>query len=166
MTDYLDFAEAPAAAVNGLAAVVRARGAALAQVALNPGLFVTTGTLDGAAALPDAAGDVTESGLGIVEYVRDKPDYSSSYHIGSGEMFRFVQQGRIWVTVEDAVADGQTAFVRITAKNTPGATEAVGRLRSDADGADSGVATECTRIIFRTTQATPGGLALVEINLP
>lgn len=159
-------AESLTAAKNGLSYgedVKREQKLAEANIAV--GLFLTQGTADGQCNLPNAAGDVTESGLGISEYIPCKPDGTNAYY-DSGEMVRYIRKGYVWCAVEDSATAGQTAFVRITAKATPGTHEAVGRLRSDADGADSGVATECTRLIFRSTQATAGGLALVEVNLP
>lgn len=164
MTDYWAIAEDMTAAVAGHAEEVIQRVAVLAQTNFEAGIFATQGTVRSSAAKPSAAGDVTEEGLGLTEFVRDKPEGTNA-HYDSGEMMRVVRKGRVWVPVEDSATEGQFPFVRITAKATPLTNEAVGRLRSDADGADSGVATECTRMKFLTTQATAGGLALVEVNL-
>ena len=165
MADYFDISENMGTAVAGLAINVKERIPALAQAALEVGSFVTLGTAQDSCALPDAAGDVTETGLGIVERQTFKPDGSSDDY-DSGEMVSIVRKGKVWVPVEDSATAGQHPFVRITAKGSPGANEALGRFRSDADGADSGVATEQTECKFWTSQATAGGLALVEINLP
>jgi len=165
MTEYFDIAESMSAAVAGHAINVSHRESALAQAALEVGSFVTLGTVRDSCALPDAAGDVTETGLGIVERLFLKTDGSNDDY-DSGEMVSIVRKGFVWCPVEDSATAGQHPFVRITAKGTPGANEALGRFRSDADGADSGVATEMTEAVFRTSQATAGGLALVEINLP
>lgn len=165
MTEYIDISESMTAARVGQSEGVRERIAVLAQAALELGIFVTEGTVRQSAALPDAAGDVTEAGVGITEYLQSHIEGSNAFY-DSGGMASVIRKGRVWCIVEDSATAGQFPFVRITAKGTPGATEAVGRFRSDADGADSGVATETTRCKFITSQATAGGLALVEINLP
>lgn len=165
MADYFDISEAMTAARVGHAMRVLRREAALAQTNFELGVFCTLGTEIDSAALPDAAGDVTESGLGIVEYLTGHQPGSTAVY-DSGTMLSYVRKGFVWVVVEDSATAGQHPFVRITAKATPLANEAVGRFRSDADGADSGIATELTEAVFRSTQATAGGLALVEINLP
>lgn len=136
----------------------------IAQVAIAAGRFVCQGTADRQCNLPGAAGAVTETGLGIAEYLAAKSEGTSAFY-DVGEMVSIVRKGYVWVPVEDAVAAGQTVFVRITADTGgPGsAARTVGAFRSDGD---SGEAIECTRAIYRTTQAAVGGLALVEINLP
>jgi hypothetical protein len=165
MSDYFDILEDMSEGLAGQGINVKIREAALAQTNIENGVFVTLGSAQDTCTLPDAAGEVTESGLGISELDNYKPAGSSAAY-DSGEMVRIVRRGLVWCPVEDSSTAGQHPFVRITAKATPLANEALGRFRSDADGADSGVATEQTECLFRTTQATAGGLALVEINLP
>lgn len=128
--------------------------------ALGVGRFVSQP--DTAAIHPGSAGAVTESGLGIALY--DPIGYDADT-IPVGAAFNFLRRGRAWVAVEDAVTKGQHPFIRITAdaSGPGGAARPIGGFRSDADG---GEATELTRAVWRTSQTSIGGLALVEINLP
>lgn len=133
-----------------------------AEVALMVGRFVCQGTADDQVKAVAAAGDVTETGAGIVRYVATLDWTADTCDVG--DTIDVVRKGLVWVTTEDAVAAGQTAFVRITADagGPAGAARPVGNFRSDADG---GEATESTRIRY-VTSTTGIGLALVEVDLP
>jgi hypothetical protein len=165
MADFWPISESMSEAIAGHAINVRTREYAIAQEAIEVGVLVTQGTVRDSAVLPDAAGDVTESALGISERLLTKVAGTNAFY-DSGDPVSHVRRGLVWCPVEDSATILQHPFVRITAKATPLTNEALGRFRSDADGTDGGVATEQTECLFRTAQATAGGLALVEINLP
>lgn len=71
-----------------------------------------------------------------------------------------VKRGRIWVIVEQAVALTDTPFVRFAAG--AGGSQ-LGAIRKDADTASA--ATLSGKAKFMTAQATPGGLALLMVNI-
>jgi hypothetical protein len=133
---------------------------ALAQAITAVGRAVSQGVADNQVTNPNAAGSVTETLTGIVRY----RESMASDAIAIGDAVDVVRGGLVWVLTEDAVAAGQTAFIRIAADagGPDGAARPVGGFRSDADGDE---ATECTRAVYRTS-TTGIGLALVEINLP
>lgn len=118
-----------------------------------------SGTAGAAAKTPAAAGDVAAGTLlGVVPF---DPTRSSLSYTTSDPM-PIVRKGRVWVTVEEAVNDGDQAYVRITthSSNTPGG------WRKSADtvsAVDTAVA--APGCYFRTS-ASSGGLALLELNLP
>lgn len=162
MADYFAVSETMTSAVAGLATGNVERRSAKAEAALAAGICVVQGAAVNGAKLPAT----TLNPIGITEYIATKSDGTSA-HYDSGEMVSLVTKGHVWCIAEDTgCADGGAVYVRTVAKGTPGATEALGRVRSDADGADSGVGVLLVGAKFRSTQATAGGLVKVEINLP
>jgi len=69
-----------------------------------------------------------------------------------------LKRGRVYVQVEDAVADGGQVFIRHVA----GAGEQLGAARSDADGSDASALPNASYVLA----ANAGELAIVDINLP
>jgi hypothetical protein len=137
--------------------------ARLAEEALPVGRFVVQGTDDHETALP-AASTLTETGLGIVAEIAPREDGTTAGTFDSNEAVNIVTKGRVWVTVEDAVSAGQSAFVRFTADSDGAgdATRPVGNFRSDADTDE---AVELPESRFETS-TSGAGLALLYINLP
>ncbi len=116
------------------------------------------GTLAGdGAILPTSTGLVTAGLLGFSMWDPSlepgSPEYPQYAQIS------IVQRGRIWMIAEDAVTKYAPVFVRFTAAGA----EELGRVRSDADGADAVAAPGCR---YLTTTSTTNQLVLVEINLP
>ena len=70
------------------------------------------------------------------------------------------KRGRIWVVVEEAVSVGDVAYVRYAAG---AAGSQLGAFRKSDPGSEA--ASLSGKAVLRTAQATPGGLALLEINL-
>jgi hypothetical protein len=120
------------------------------------GVFVTKGTAEGTAVLPEAATDITgPAGLGVVLRSHTQPQ-GEGY--AAGDPLPVIKKGRVWVPVEDEVEAETEAFVRFVA----GTGEQLGAFRSDADGTDA-VALPGAKFI---TDAPAGELALVDLNLP
>ncbi|BBO74407.1 hypothetical protein DSCW_18240 [Desulfosarcina widdelii] len=119
------------------------------------GVFVTKGSGEGLAVLPDATGEVTGLvGLGVVVRSHTQPQ-DEGY--ADGDVMPVIKKGRVWVPVEDEVTAESAAFVRFVA----GAGEQLGAFRSDADGTDA-VALPNAKFV---TDAAAGELALLDLNL-
>ncbi len=124
--------------------------------AIGFGLFVTKGSTDGSAVLPDATGEVTgKVGLGVT--VRTLHIVSGTGYADKGAM-SVIKKGRVYVQVEDDVIAETAAFVRFVA----GDGEQLGAFRSDADTADA-VALPGAKFV---TDASAGGIAVLDLNLP
>lgn len=105
---------------------------------------------------PAATGEVTGAnvrGIGIYE-----PNAQNAPR-AVGDMISLLKRGRIWVNVEEAITPLSPVFVRFAAGSFP----TLGAFRASADTA-SAVALPGAK--YLSTQATIGGLALVEVNFP
>ncbi len=119
------------------------------------GAFVTKGSGEGLAVLPDATGEVTGlAGLGVTVRSHTQPQ-DAGY--ADEDVMPVMKKGRVWVPVEDAVVAESAAFVRFVA----GEGEALGAFRSDADGTDA-VALPNAKFV---TDAAAGELAMLDLNL-
>ncbi len=119
------------------------------------GSFVTKGSGEGLAVLPDATGEVTGLvGLGVVARSHTQPQ-DEGY--ADKDVMPVVKKGRVWVPVEDAVEAESAAFVRFVAEGA----EQLGAFRSDADGTDA-VALPNAKFV---TDAEAGEVALLDLNL-
>lgn len=134
----------------------------VSRVALNatiaPGLLAIYFAADAENGVraPTLTGQVSGANAqGIVVYDPTAPN--NPYAIG--DMVPVMKKGRIWVNVEEAVTPASTVFVRFAA----GSFAVLGAFRASADTATA-VALPSAKYV--TTQATIGGLAVVEINLP
>lgn len=120
------------------------------------GVFVTKGSAEGTAVLPEAATDITGlTGLGVVLRSHTQPR-GEGY--AAGDPLPVIKKGRVWVPVEDVVEAETEAFVRFVAD----AGEQQGAFRSDSDGTDA-VALPGAKFV---TDALAGELALLDLNLP
>lgn len=119
------------------------------------GVFVTKGSAENLAVLPDATGEVTALvGLGVT--VRTLSTKTGVGYADEAAM-SIIKKGRVWVEVEDAVTAESAAFVRFSA----GVGEQLGAFRSDADTADA-VALPYAKFV---TDADAGGMAILELNM-
>jgi hypothetical protein len=129
-----------------------------AAVPMGRGVCIS-GTAGAKCDLPAAAGDVTQGKvLGVVCFT----PAASSTTVPAGVQASILRKGRAWVTVEEAVNDGDQAFLRHTTHtdDTPGA------WRKSADTVSgSATATAVPSAYFRSS-TSGAGLALLEINLP
>ena len=137
---------------------------AVAKADIEPGLWVGKDAADTAenppaARHPDAATEVTTTGLGIALYDSSKEPTGGDHLYEAGDVFAVLRKGKVWVTAEDAAELGASPFVRHVAAGA----EKLGAFRSDADGTD---ATQNTRVVFRTSTSGADELVLLEINLP
>lgn len=124
-----------------------------------PGLLAVwhAGDADGTIRAPAATGEVTAfNPRGITIYEASSPN--NPYAIG--DMVSLLKRGRIWVAVEEAVTPASTPFVRFAAG---GGGTVLGGFRASADTA---TAVALPGAKYLTTQATIGGLALLEVNFP
>lgn len=116
-------------------------------------------TTDGKCILP---ADANSRPLGIsvrsAAYATGTEYIASSNGIQPGAMVNVLRKGRIWVAVEEAVTAGDPFFVRHIA----GGGERKGAIRKSADASDCLDLTAKGR--FLTTQATIGGLAILEVD--
>lgn len=113
--------------------------------------------------VPATTGSVSTLGsaLGVTMADQARPQDPSvvlpTYPIKSA--VSVMKKGRIWVTVEEAVNDGDQAFVRFA--SGAGGTQ-LGAFRKSADTA---TAVALPGAYFRGNQATIGGYACLELNL-
>lgn len=141
-------------------ALSRAFEAAASPRAVSPfGVAMVAGA-DGTvqAKLPTATGQVF---IGVAIHKHRAPlnvDPATATGIEDGDTMSLLTKGRIWVTVEEAIAIGDAVFFR----HTQAGAEQAGAFRNDADTAD---ADEITSARWLSTTTGPG-LALLEINVP
>ena len=131
---------------------------------LSAGRFCAQGTADNQCIIPAAAGDVTGLGaLGFTIYDPSKPTNwppsATTVAYPQGQAVPILRKGRIWLVTEQAVTPADSVFVRYAANSF----SVIGRVRKDNDGGAAAAQLGTAR--FVTTQATIGGLVLVEINL-
>lgn len=125
--------------------------------AIPMGVGVAKGSADNLCRLPQAS---TDKLLGISVLDQSQPmndDGEMVYDMGS--MVNVLEQGRIWVTVEDAVVSEGDVYVRYLA-GANGSQR--GAFRSDAD---SSKAAQLTGAKYETS-ADAGALAIVNVNKP
>lgn len=113
---------------------------------------------DRKAYLPRDTADVTSRTWGISIYDAGKMPNTPEAEFEVTYSMPIARTGRVWMVSEDAVVVGGPVFVRFVATDP----EELGRVRSDADGADA-VALPGARFI---TNAGAGELVQVEINIP
>lgn len=135
-----------------------------ATEALDCGIFVvadTAGTAAGDARgsatcqKPTGAGDIaTAKLLGVSCYQAIKaPVAGSALRFAAGDMVPVLKKGRIWVKVVAAA---------VTADSIPYINHTTGEIRGTADAS----ATAAPAGVKVLTPGDPGGVALVEVNLP
>lgn len=116
---------------------------------------IDTANGDGAVMPPAVTGDITNKTVGIVMASQSlESSLSGDPQYGRYSAVPVLRRGRVWVSVENAVAEGGLVYARHTAD--------FGRFRADTD---TGAATLVPGAVYRTS-TTGAGLAVVEINLP
>lgn len=149
-----------AVAGTGTVTEVLAPGGTRVDVGL---VVVQAATGDRDARLP-TVGDVSADAVGITVKSADSQFNTGDETLTSahrpGTMLPVLRQGSCWVVTEDAVVANASVFFRITAPTL--ANEAIGRVRSDADGGDA-VQLFGARFL---TSAAAGELVKVAINMP
>lgn len=160
--------DAPAAGLAGMIADTGPRDVVSRIVedaaGIAPGIFVTKGTADYNAALIDAAGDVTSTGvlLGVTVLDTSRPPATPQY--GQYAQVPVLRKGRIWVQSETAQAYGARPYIR-HATSVNGSV--VGVIRNDADTISTvDKATQAPEGVRVVSTLSAAGLCLVEINLP
>lgn len=153
------YAIAPAAAVAGLvadAALVNSLISKGAEVAIPFGVFVTQGTAASQAKLPTATGHVTgKGGLGFATADLSKEYNASGYAID--DAVPILRNGRVWVVCEEAMALGDSVFVRFAA----GTGTQLGAVRNDADTATA-VALQGAVVV---TASSGAGICEIEFHV-
>lgn len=121
----------------------------VASEAIAFGLYVVQ-TTAGQAELADSAGEITGYPGGIALTDPTKPANATGYDIG--DVVRVLRSGRAFVQNEEALALGDTLFVRQSGTGTKGA------FRNDADTAGGTTPP-------RVTLFLPGGINLAVVEL-
>lgn len=139
--------------------VTRANAEASAEIPFGVAVCRQT-TSDTKVILPAASGDIANL-AGVVVHSHE---YAPNVEIGTTGVkpkvpMAVMQRGRIWVTVEEAVAVGDRAFVRFA---TGAGGSQKGAFRKSADTA---TAAECKGMVYRSA-ASASGLAILEIDMP
>lgn len=132
------------------------RSGRIAEVTIPAGRLVVPGTADHQLKLPTSAAEVLKA-RGVSVLMPLKSESGTDFAINDAVLF--LEDGEIWVFVEAAVTDGDQALARHTAN---GGNTVLGRFRGTADTGASVV----PGARFTSTQATPGGLAKLKIDLP
>lgn len=132
----------------------------MAEVAINPGLFVCQGTRDEQCKLPTSSAEVAK-GIGIARsnVSRDTAFPSSGATYPIGDVVSAVSRGQVWVLVEEAVTPMSAVYVRY---DTGSGGSQKGAFRASADTSTAAAVTGARYL----TTAGIGALALVDLNLP
>lgn len=110
-------------------------------------------TVEGHCELPDSSAEITgnKGGIALID-----PAKASGVGYKQGELMRVMRRGRAWVLNEEALAKGDTLFVRFAA-GAGGSQK--GALRNDADTASA--ATPAGATLYRAGNI---GLAVLELT--
>ena len=137
----------------------------LNEATIQFGKFVVRDTWSGlakSAHLPSLTGEITAIGtsLGVAVHSHANEQAYQTTNVGYAaySSMDVLLKGRIWVTVETAVAVGDQAYVRFSADTSAG--EKLGSFRNDADSTD---AVALPHAIFERA-ASAGGVALLRIG--
>lgn len=137
-----------------------------ASVVMQGGLLAVLASNDDDCKLPTASGDITSvlKPLGVTRSnVARDPNFPSGgtagYTYQIGDSVELVSRGRVWVTVEEAVAPGDDVYVRHTAS---GGNTQRGSFRTSSDSSTAALLAGARYL----TTASADGLALVDLNLP
>lgn len=122
------------------------------------GLMVAQATDDAECRLPVVTGDIM-LGVSVIDHTEPNQIRTGTNEYPIGSTVGIASQGRIWVTVEDAVSAGGAVYVRF---ETGSGGSQLGALRSDADSASAVV---LAGAIFETS-ADAGALASLNLNRP
>lgn len=156
--------EAPAAVVGLVTEDFTSyRDTVIPQVAVKTGQLLTAdktaGKVRNAAKLPSSAAEITKPGamgFTFLDTLRT-PAANGSMDYPAKRPIAVVRRGRIWLLAETELARWTYPFVRFAG----GTADGFHGLRNNADGSN---AAELTHAIV-LTDAEPGGLVLVEVDL-
>lgn len=77
----------------------------------------------------------------------------------------YLVKGIVWVRAEVAMSRGDAVFVRYAMKGTPGAYDAIGRIRDDVDDVSSTEHADAISNVRLLDDVAAGGLARLELDL-
>jgi hypothetical protein len=120
------------------------------------GVGVTKTTGDGNYKLPAAAGDKVY-GIAVHSHDYDQRNLTGAQGVDIDQDFNLLEEGVVYVKVEEAVVDGDPVFVRYA--SGAGGTQ-LGSFRKSADTATAGAVKGA---IYRSSAAI-GGFAVVEFS--
>jgi len=131
----------------------------IAQVDINPGLFVCQGSSDGKVKLPTSSAEVAK-GIGIAQSAvhRDPNFPSAGATYPTGETVPIIRNGLVRVLVEEAVTPFDPVYVRYDT----GSASQKGAFRASADSSTAALVTGAK---YRGT-AGAGELVIVDLGLP
>lgn len=125
---------------------------------MEAGRVVCVGANPGSCALPADAADVGRS-KGVVVYHPFRYAFGANEEeVAAGQVADLLEQGEVWVQVEDAVTEGEPVYVRHTADG------GLDQLGVCFDGTGTGLAL-LPNARFASSAAA-AGIARVRINLP
>ena len=108
--------------------------------------------------LPPSGAGQPFLGITTAQQGREKLDTAGATSYQTDENVELLRQGRVWVTVEEAVVAGDPVFFR----HTDNGPLLAGGWRNDAA---AGEADQVVQAVFQTTAAIDT-VALIDINLP
>ncbi len=108
--------------------------------------------------LPASSGDKI-MGVAIFDQSRENRSLLTTLAVRNGSPMNVCRKGVVWMAVEDACTEFGTVFVRHTAS---GAGTQLGAVRGTDDSTNT---SSLAGARFLSTQASAGGLALVEFDL-
>lgn len=100
------------------------------------GRVIRRDSTDPTKVLPLSADAQTMAGVTIFSDVYEK-DASGVAGIPVGRPASIMTEGEVWMIAEEAVTPSDTVFARFLMNGSPGAFDAVGRVRNDADNGGS-----------------------------
>jgi hypothetical protein len=152
----------PAVAVEGMIADSGVRDVLsrlLESATADAGHFVVKGTATDQAKLPGVATDVTNLLLGVLVFQPMQEATGTANRFVATDAVAVMRRGRIWVKVAGtAIADGAVPFVFHSGADAGKVSGAAGA------GPDATIVPEGSVRCLKG--AAPGGLALLDLNLP
>lgn len=128
-----------------------------AEEAFDCGIFVVAGASGSTCQKITAAGEVVSHkllGVAIYQAVVAPNKGGSGLRYVAGDMVPILKKGRVWVKVVEAA---------VTADSLPYIKHTTGEIRGTADAGATIVPASMVKVLIG---ADPGGVALVEVNLP
>lgn len=123
------------------------------------GRVVVAGSSEGGVKLPSATGQRVLGVLVADQYEKDH--LTNETGLPAGKPASVIKKGHIFMVAETDLTAGTTLFFRHTANGTPGANEALGRIRGNADTAKADAAT----FLELVKSVKAGEIAIVRVKL-
>jgi hypothetical protein len=126
-------------------------------------LIVTEAVVTGGSAVTITDTDYTTDviyGISIMSQAIEQARYTGIITYASGAPVGCLIRGRIWVTAETVVTNGDPVYMRFLGNGT---TKFAGSFRNDDD---SGTAVLVDGAVWRTVTSATGSLAIIETNQP